>query len=302
MATPKEIKNRISAVQNTKKITKTMEMVATAKSKRAVDRVNQSLIYSKKLRGVTQNITSASINLEHPLLRQCDSVNRIGILVLSGNRGLCGGFNNNTIKMALQRIETLRSQNIEVEARLVGKKAISSFRFLCIPFEKGYTHIEDKPTYEEASEFAEIFMTAFEHGEIDRFEVISTRYLTSATQSPKITELLPFEIHSEENKEETAETSKGNSRDQSSPSSFLFEPSAEKILSSLLPRSVRVMVFQLLLESAASEQIARRVAMKNATENATEIIRDLTLIYNRVRQAKITQEIAELVGGAAAIE
>ena len=297
MATLKEIKTRSSAVQNTKKITKTMEMVATAKSKRAVDRVNISKVYSEKLKQITLNVASKSFDFDQPLLRSNDSPQKIGILIVAANRGLCGGFNNNVIKLAQKRASELDSQGIKYEFHLIGKKVINSFKFAGIPFEKSFTHIEDKPSYEEARAITDHFIKEFVVANIDRFEVISTKYVSSSSQLAKLISLLPFHITSNTNANEQT----GDALKNGDVTNFIFEPSANKILSSLLPRSIRMSVFQVLLESAASEQIARRIAMKNATENASEIIRDLTLAYNRARQAKITQEIAELAGGAAAI-
>ena len=297
MATLKEIKTRISAVQNTKKITKTMEMVATAKSKRAVDRVNISKIYFEKLKQITLNVASTSFDVDQPLLRSNDLPQKVGILIVSANRGLCGGFNNNVIKLAQKRASELDSQGIKYEFHLIGKKVINSFKFAGIPFEKSFTHIEDKPSYEEARAITDHFIKEFVVANIDRFEVISTKYVSSSFQLAKLISLLPFHITLNTNADEQT----GDALKNADVTNFLFEPSANKILSSLLPRFIRMSVFQVLLESAASEQIARRIAMKNATENASEIIRDLTSAYNRARQAKITQEIAELAGGAAAI-
>ncbi len=297
MATLKEIKVRISTVQNTKKITKTMEMVATAKSKRAVDRVNESKIYSEKLKQLTLNVASTSFDFDQPLLRNDGSPQKVGILVVSANRGLCGGFNNNVIKLAQERASDLDSQGAEYTFHLIGKKVINSFKFARIPFENSFTHIEDKPSYAEAQEIADHFIKEFAVANIGKFEVISTKYVSSSSQSVQLIPLLPFHIESNTSADEEA----NNAPKNSDTTNFIFEPSANKILSSLLPRSIRMNVFQALLESAASEQIARRIAMKNATENASEIIRDLTLAYNRARQAKITQEISEIVGGAAAI-
>ena len=308
MATPKEIKNRISAVQNTKKITRTMEMVATAKSKRAVDRVNESILYSKKLNQLTSDVVSDSTDtLSHPLLRHSDTISKAGLLVISGDRGLCGGFNNNVIKSAQEKVKTLASENMSAEIHLIGKKTIHAFKFAGIAFSEGHTHIEDKPSYQEASEIADFFIQEFSSENIDRFEIISTRYISSSFQAVRTTPLLPMRLDPEDTDTSNAtsnktsnDTSEKETHGSRSPN-FLFEPSPAQILASLLPLYVRMTVFQAMLESAASEQIARRIAMKNATENASEIIRDLTLVYNRARQAKITQEIAELVGGAAAI-
>ncbi len=293
MATLKEIKTRISAIQNTKKITKTMEMVATAKSKKAVDRLGQSIIYSKKIKQLTLNVAFALQKLNHPLLKNVASPQKVGMLIFSGNRGLCGGFNNNIIKLAQRRIYELETQNIQCKIHLIGRKAVSTFNFLKIAFEKSFTDIEDKPSFQEVKKITDYFIDQFTISGIDQFEIISTRYMSSTSQITLVTPLLPFYVEDSCNDDVK--------KDSKEKYNFLFEPSSAEILKSLLPYSIRISVFQAFLESIASEQIARRIAMKNATENATEIIRDLTLVYNRARQARITQEIAELVGGAGAI-
>ncbi len=303
MATPKEIKKRIHAVQNTKKITKTMEMVATAKAKRTVDRVNHSGAYVKRIEKLLQlvigSLSYLNTKIEHPLLESPKDISRVGLLVVSANRGLCGGFNNSVIKLAQKRIKELESNNIDTCIHLIGKKVISIFDFLEIPYEKGYTHIEDKPTFKEAIEFADHFMEKFKKAEIDQFEIISTFYVNSSLQVPKIRSILPF--NKESFLEEIMSGVDEQEKDISSKDASIFEPSAEQILMSLLPQYIRIQTFQSILQSSASEQVARKIAMKNATENATEIIHEMTRLYNRVRQAKITQEIAEIVGGTVGV-
>ena len=292
MPTPKELKSRILAVQNTKKITKTMEMVATAKAKKAIDRVNQFKKYSEKITEMVGNIGSSRVT-KHSLLKRYEPVTRVGILIITANRGLCGGFNNNLLKLAQTQIQSWKEKKIETELHLIGKKAINYFKFMNIPFYKGHTLLDDNIDYEEASNITEYFLEEFIDAKQQYIEIVSTGYFTAALQKPKLTPLLPLEIALENSAQDSSKKQKDL---------FIFEPSARDILNSLLPKVVQLTLFRCLIESAASEQIARRIAMKNATENASEIIRNLNLKYNRVRQAKITQEIAELVGGAAAIE
>ena len=298
MTTPKELKTKISAVQNTKKITKTMEMVATAKARKAVNKVNQLLIYSKKLVKLTDDIVSSS-SIEHTLLKQYDPVTKVGILIVTANRGLCGGFNNNTLRLVQTQIQSWEEKGVQTEVHLLGKKAVDYFHFMGMSFHKSHTTASDSLSYEESSNIVGYFIQEFIKERLQHIEIISTRYLTASSQRPQVIPLLPLNMAI--NMDTVSQGDKENSKIKQK-SLFIFEPSTEDILASLLSRLVRLTLFQCLLESAASEQIARRIAMKNATENASEIIRDMTLIYNRVRQAKITQEIAELVGGAAAIK
>jgi F-type H+-transporting ATPase subunit gamma len=283
MATLREIKNRIQAVTNTQKITKTMEMISAAKAKKATDKVHAAQPYARKLNELVGSLSSVSKGVFHPLLRKPEGIKRIGMLVLTANRGLCGGFNNNVIKLAMLKIREYRNAGINVEVHLVGKKSVNVFKYQRVAYDKSYTHIDDRPTFTEAAEFADFFMEKFETGYFDAVEVISTKYYGSSKQAAFVNRVLPLSIA--DNKE-------------AKPSSAVFEPDAETIMSELLPRATRVSFYQALLESVASEQIARRIAMKNATDSASDMIKDMTRSYNRARQAKITQEISEIVAGA----
>lgn len=286
MATPRELKKRIGAVTNTKKITKTMEMVSTAKSKKAVDRLNASKPYAEKLSEAIRTLASMDIQVDHPLLRQPDNVKKVSMLVITSNRGLCGGFNNNVIRMAIAAIRDYESRGVQVSVTLLGKKAANTFDFAGIAYDRSLEGLDDNPTYAAAADLAETFMKQFVSGETDQVEIYSTRYLSSASQEAKVTKVLPLTL---EDGEEQAH------------GPILFEPSTEQILTSLLPESVKVAFYSAQLDSIASEHVARRIAMKNATDAATDMIKELTRTYNRVRQAKITQEIAEIVAGADAL-
>ncbi|MDH5716737.1 MAG: ATP synthase F1 subunit gamma [Spirochaetia bacterium] len=288
MATLREIKKRTTAVKNTKQITSTMEMVATAKSKKAVDRVHAAQPYAHKIKELIASISSGGVTIKNPLLRKVEKIKKVAILAVAGNRGLCGGFNNNVVKMAIKRIEHWKSQGVEVEAHLVGKKVKSVFTFQKVPYEKSYTHIQDSPNYENGLEFSEYFMKAFTEEKLDRVEIIYTAYKSSSEQKTVTETVMPIEIEEDiKEKKELVNT--------------IYEPDAKLILDSLLPRAITTVFYQSLLESTASEQIARRIAMKNATDAASDMIKDLTRAYNRARQAKITQEISEIVAGADAI-
>lgn len=293
MASPREIKKRILSVKNTRKITRTMEMVSTAKSKKASNRVNASQPYASKVQELMQSLSSLGGQVESPYLRNPDKIRKVGIFVITGNRGLCGGYNGNVNRMTMKRIQEWKSRGAEVELHVVGKKGMSYFRYQKVPVAESYTHIDDKAGYKEAEEFAKTFMTKFAKEELDVVEIISTIYKSSASQAPGITPVLP--IRPTETREEGA-GSKSSSND-----SVIYEPNPEAILERLLPMVVKVFFQRAILEALCSEHIARRIAMKSATDAAGDMIKSLNRGYNRARQSKITQEISEIVGGASSI-
>ncbi len=290
MATPREIKKRINTVKNTKKITRTMEMVSTAKSKKAMDRVLASHPYSLKIKELVQSLSNLGSVIESPYLRNVTQPKKIGILVITANRGLCGGYNSNVCKMAKARYIELKSKGIETEIIMVGKKGINFFRFSKIPVAKSYTNIDDKSGYKEADEFATSFMTDFASGKLDGVEIISTVFHSSANQEAGITNVLPIKPVESSNKKASVSDS------------TIFEPSPKQILEGLLPLTIKTAFLKAILEAVCSEHIARRMAMKSATDAASDMIKLLTRGYNRVRQAKITQEISEIVGGADSLQ
>lgn len=294
MATPRELKSRIKGVQNTKKITRTMEMVSTAKAKKTVNRVVMSQPYALKVQELMETITAGDVQVDHPLLRKVHQVKKVGILVIAANRGLCGGYNNNVINLGIERANEYRAAGAEVEFRLIGKKAMSVFKFLKEPFKDGYTEIDDKPTFAEAKAFGDYYMDAFMSEELDSVEVVYTRYYSSSSQKPYALKLLPFVM------DKTQEEAQKNATHEKA--NYLFEPNPEKILHELLPRIVRTSFYQAMLEAVTSEQIARRIAMKNATDAASDMMKMMNREYNKIRQAKITQEISEIVGGADAVQ
>ncbi|MFZ5630593.1 MAG: ATP synthase F1 subunit gamma [Spirochaetota bacterium] len=288
MATSKEIRNRIGSVQNTKKITRTMELVSTAKAKKAVDKVVASRPYADKISELIKSLAAQGEVADHPLLRKHPHVRRALVVVVTANRGLCGGYNANVLRLAMQQIEDYKKAGVEVIVHLIGKKAISTFNYLKIPFAASFTHLDDKLTFADAQKFAEDYMERFSLEQVDKIDLVYTRYVSSAVQKPVSESILPVEIPASEKAHKTLP--------------FIFEPDPQAILQSLLPKAICQNLYQSLLDAMASEQIARRIAMKNATDAASDMIKALTKEYNRVRQAKITQEIAEIVGGAAAIQ
>ena len=283
MATPREIKKRINSVRNTRKITRTMEMVATSKAKKMSNKVNASKPFASKIEELMSSLSSLSSTIESPLLRKPDKIEKVALLIITANRGLCGGYNSNVLKLARTRISELRSQGIEYELHVIGKKGISYFKFVKEKVTSSYTNIDDKAGYSEAEHFANLFKDKFASGEVDAVEILSTVYHSSAYQVPEVTKVLPFEHKVIEAKKEEM---------------ILYEPSPERILESLLPLVINMAFYKAILEAVTSEQIARKIAMKAATDAAGEMVKILTRGYNRARQAKITQEISEIVAGA----
>ncbi|MCG6148039.1 ATP synthase F1 subunit gamma [Leptospira levettii] len=288
MATPREIKKRINSVKNTRKITRTMEMVSTAKAKKATNKVNAAKPYADLTRELVSSLSSLAGIIHSPYLRKPDKIRKVAILAIAANRGLCGGFNSNLLRMVKNRIEELKSKGVEVEVHAAGKKAISFFKFAKVELVTSYTNIDDKAGSKEANDLASYFMERFANESVDSVEIISTHYYSAANQKPEITSVLPLQM------EESG--TKGSSGPE-----VLYEPDPKTILENLLPMVIKTTFVKIILESVASEHIARRVAMKAATDAAGEMIKLLTRGYNRVRQAKITQEISEIVGGAEAI-
>lgn len=264
-----------------------MEMVSTAKAKKASNKVNAAKPYAELTRELVSSLSSLAGIIQSPLLRKPDKIRKVAILAMTANRGLCGGFNSSVLKMVKSRIEDLKKKGIEVEVHAAGKKAISFFKFARIETVSAITNIDDKAGSKEAIELATYFMERFANQTVDAVEIISTHYISAANQRPEITSVLPLQME---------EKSGSNSGPD-----VLYEPDPKTILENLLPLVIKTTFVKIILESVASEHIARRVAMKAATDAAGEMIKLLTRGYNRVRQAKITQEISEIVGGAEAI-
>jgi F-type H+-transporting ATPase subunit gamma len=291
MAKGRQLKGRIRSVQNTRKITKTMELVATSKLKRAQDRVVAARPYADALREVIADLYTAELAEQFPLLRRPAPIakggpRRAAVILITSNRGLAGGFNANLIKEARRRIEQLERDGYTVELHGVGKKGIGFFRYLGRKFAAERLDIGDRPTADHAAQVVEPLIGAYVAGELASVDLIQARFLSPLQTPPAAVRILPVD----------APETKTAARD------YILAPSAEAILAQLLPLYVRNAVYRGLVETAAAEHGARRTAMKNATDNAGEILEILKRTYNRQRQAQITQEIAEIVGGAAALQ
>ena len=286
MAKGRELKGRIKSVENTKKITRTMEMVATSKMKRAVDRVAAARPYAAALAEVIGDLYSDELAEQFPLLRQPATMQRVAHIVLTSNRGLCGGFNANLVKEARTQLAALEQRGLQVELHVVGKKGIGYFKYVSRAMASQRIDISDKPTAADASSLVDTLMARFISGDLDAVFVTSSKFNSAISTPPQTTQVLPVKPPS------------GGALKRD----YLLAPSAEVILTELLPAYVRNSVYRALVETVAAEQGARRTAMKNATDNASDMLSNLRRTYNRARQAQITQEIAEIVGGAAALQ
>jgi F-type H+-transporting ATPase subunit gamma len=289
MAKGRELKGRIKSVENTRKITRTMEMVATSKMKRAQDRVVAARPYANALTEVISSLYSADLAERFPLLRQPATPRRVALVVLTSNRGLAGGFNANLIKEARARIAELERTGVQVDVHVIGKKGLGYFKYVGRALASQRIDITDRPTAENAAEIVDQLMNDFIAGQIDGVYVTYSKFNSALNTPPTTDRVLPV----------TPPTAKGGAGVQRD---YLLFPNAEAILTELLPSYVRNSVYRALVETVAGEQSARRTAMKNATDNAGDILNVLRRTYNRARQAQITQEIAEIVGGAAALQ
>ena len=286
MAKGRELKGRIKSVENTRKITRTLEMVATSKMKRAQERVMAARPYATVLSEVISSLYSADLAERFPLLRQPATVRRAAVLVLTANRGLAGSFNSNILKEARALITRLTSDGVEVELHVVGRKGAGYFRYVGRAIASSRTDIGDRPTVADAGQMVDGLMDRFASGALDAVYVVSAKFRSALSTPPHTERILPV----------TPPERKGQARD------YLLMPSAEAILTELLPSYVRNSVYRALVENEAGFQGAQRTAMKNATDNATDMLNLLKRNYNRARQANITQEISEIVGGSAALE
>ncbi len=286
MAKGRELKARIKSTENTRKITRTMEMVSTSKMKRAQDRVHAARPYAHALADVISALYTPELAERFPLLRQPAKPARAAIILITSNRGLAGAFNSNLIKEARTQMLQLREQGIETELHISGRKGIGYFRYVGEPTAVARTDISDRPSSDDASSLVDALMQRFVAGSLDAVYVIYAQYKSALSAPPTSMQVLPV----------TPPTRTGPAPE------YLLFPSAEEILTELLPSYVRNAMYRALVETAAAEHSARRTAMKNATDNAGEILSTLRRTYNRARQAQITQEIAEIVGGAAALE
>ena len=286
MAGAKEIRTKIGSVQSTQKITRAMEMVAASKMRSAQNRMNAARPYAYKIRSVIGHLAQADIKLTHPLLEERD-IKQVGYIVVSSDRGLCGGLNNNLFKAIIKDMQAAEEDGKHTEVCTIGSKASTFFASINANVVSHTAHIGDTPTVEQLIGIVKVMLDKYSSGAIDKLVICYNRFENTMTQAPTVETILPLVEDEEELR--------------SYPWEYEFEPSAESVLEYLLTRYIESLVYQCVVENAACEQSARMIAMKSASDNAGDIINELQLIYNKARQAAITQEIAEIVGGAAAV-
>lgn len=299
MAKSRQLRGRIRSVRNTRKITRTMELVSTSKLKRAQDRVIAARPYAEALRDTIADLLTPDLVEQFPLLRAPKppakgGPRRAAVVLLTSNRGLCGSFNANLIKEAKRRIEQLEAGGYTVDLYAIGKKGAGFFKYVGRKLAGERQDIGDKPTADHAAEIAAPLIAAYEAGKLASVDLVQARFQSALATPPATIRILPVEAGAG-----------GSGRDRAGGGVkpyYILAPSGEAILAELLPLYVRNMFYRGLVETAASEHGARRTAMKNATDNAGDLIDLLTRTFNRQRQAQITQEIAEIVGGAAALQ
>jgi F-type H+-transporting ATPase subunit gamma len=290
MAKTRELKRRIRSIGKTRQITKTMEMVSTSKLKRASDRVHAARPYAVRLGAVIGRLIDPELRARYPLLRQPETVRRAAVVVITSNRGLAGAFNANLIREARGLIHRLRDSGVEVEIHAVGKKGVNFFRYKKEPLASARIDVGDRPGVEDAISVIDPLRLDFENGRLDEVHVVHAQFRSAVSTPPATLKVLPV----------SAGDAAADPR--AAGQSYILSPSADEILNQLLPLYVRNSIYRALVETAAAEHGARRSAMKNATDNAGDMLDRLNRTYNRARQAQITQEIAEIVGGAAALE
>ncbi|MDQ1094749.1 F-type H+-transporting ATPase subunit gamma [Xanthomonas sacchari] len=287
MAGGREIKSKIKSVQNTRKVTRALEMVSASKIRKAQDRMKTSRPYAQAMKQVIGHLAQASTDYTHPFLVQRESVKRVGYIVISSDRGLAGGLNNNLFRKMLGEVRQWQDQGAGVDVVTVGQKASVFFRRLKVDMVGSVSHLGDQPRVEQLIGVIKVMLDAFTEGKLDRVYLVYNRFINTMTQKASFDQLLPL----------PAAESQVAHHDWD----YLYEPDAASVLEHVMTRYIESLVYQAVLENVASEHAARMVAMKAASDNASKLISTLQLVYNKARQAAITQEISEIVGGAAAV-
>jgi F-type H+-transporting ATPase subunit gamma len=297
MAKTRALVKRRKAIRNIRKITRTMELIATARFKKALDRATEAEAYTRKIAELAADLSASATHVSHPLLEKREEVRNVLLLVIASNRGLCGGYNAAILREASGRIRQIQTEGVALHLELSGKRAIAYYRYQGVPAERTYTQFEDRPRFEQVDELAERCIAGYIARRYDRVEVAYMKFLSAARQAAVVETLLPLSA--------VAPETRAQAEAPATPAGLVeyeFLPDAQSILAEILPVSFKVRLFKCFLDAAVSEQIARRVAMKAATENAGEMIKTITRQYNRARQAQITKEIAEVIGGAEALK
>ncbi|MEZ5461167.1 F0F1 ATP synthase subunit gamma [Dokdonella sp.] len=287
MAGGREIKTKIKSVQNTRKVTRALEMVSASKIRKAQDLMKASRPYARLMRQAIGHIAHANSEYQHPFMLERTEIKRVGFVIVSTDRGLCGGLNTNLFRSLLTQIRSWQDKGVEVDMVCIGQKATSYFRRLKVNMVGSVTHLGERPQLDKLIGVIKVMLDAYTEGRIDRLSLVYNDFVNTMTQKATIDQLLPLPPA-----EEMPTTHAWD---------YLYEPDAASVLDHVLTRYIESLVYQSTLENLASEHAARMVAMKSASDNATKAIGELTLVYNKARQAAITQEISEIVGGAAAV-
>ncbi|MCK6383099.1 MAG: F0F1 ATP synthase subunit gamma, partial [Rhodocyclaceae bacterium] len=284
----KEIRTKIKSVQNTRKITKAMEMVAASKMRKAQERMKAARPYGEKIRRLAANLSHANSEYKHPFLKKAGELKRVGLVVITTDKGLCGGLNTNVLRVALNNLKEWEGKGVtDIRVTAIGSKGLGFMQRLGAKVVSNVTHLGDTPHLEKMIGPVKVMLDAFQAGELDAVYVAYTRFLNTMKQEPVLEQLLPL------SGEQLRQTEHGWD--------YIYEPDARAVIDELLVRYVEALVYQSVAENMASEQSARMVAMKAASDNAGNVINELQLVYNKTRQAAITKEISEIVGGAAAV-
>ena len=287
MAGSKEIRTKIKSVENTRKITKAMEMVAASKMRKAQDRMRASRPYADKIRNVAAHLSFANPEYKHPFLVKRDVVKNVGLIVVSSDKGLCGGLNTNMLRLSVNQMKTWESEGKSISVSAIGNKGFSFMSRVGANVKSHITGLGDIPHMENLIGTIKVMLDAYEAGEIDQLYICYTKFINTMKQEPVMQQLLPL-----------------NGEQLGSPVGhwdYIYEPEAKPVVDNLIMRYIESLIYNAVAENMASEQSSRMVAMKSASDNAKEVIGDLKLIYNKARQAAITKEISEIVGGAAAV-
>ena len=286
MAGTKEIRVKIASIKSTQKITKAMEMVAASKMRRAQERMKAARPYADKIRQVIGHVRAANPHHRHPFLVERE-VKSVGMIVVSSDRGLCGALNINVFKQVLIAARDYQKQGVELHLCLIGSKAMQFFRRLKLPITASITHLGDRPRVADLLGTVKAMLDLYEESKIDRLYIVSNRFVNTMTQRPELRQMLPAEVI--------------DAKDLQERWDYIYEPAPDELISSYMMRYIESQVYRAAVENLACEMAARMVAMKSATDNAGKLIDELQLIYNKARQAAITKEISEIVGGAAAV-
>jgi F-type H+-transporting ATPase subunit gamma len=288
MAAGKEIRSKIKSVENTRKITRAMEMVAAAKMRKAQDRMRHARPYAEKIARVAAHFSQAHPEYRHPFVVARDTIRRVGIIVITTDKGLCGGLNTNALRLALNKIKDWDDQKLEVDVCVIGNKGLGFMQRLGANVASHLTGLGDTPHLEKMIGPVQVMLDAYKQGRIDVLHLIYSRFISTMKQEPAMLQLLPL-------------TGEAETEQAKHHWDYIYEPEAKDVVDGLMVRYIEALLYQAVAENMACEQSARMVAMKAASDNAKSVIEELKLVYNKTRQAAITQELSEIVAGAAAV-